>query len=223
MARSEVEPVPHLSLQSEKETVLDEVDAMLLQALSEKNSLTEAAREAGVSYRNAWDRIRRAEARSGMKILETSTGGREGGSSRLTKEGQALLREFRRVKDYLSYALDDREAAGNVRYKLSARNAFDAKVTKIEGGEVTCMVRMLSVSPFRLTSIISRDAVEDLGLREGDIVKAVVKATEVMVAKRLPTKAKGANGGRTDSGRRFGKQLDSQARSHTHAGSEPEG
>ena len=182
-----VEPVPHLSLQSDQETVLDEVDAMLLQALAEKSSLTGAAREVEISYRNAWDRIRRIEARSGKKILESSTGGPEGGSSRLTEDGQALLREYRRVKDYLSYVLDDREAAGNVRYKLSARNAFDAKVTKIEGGEVTCLVRMSSVSPVRLTSIISRDAVEDLGLSEGDMVKAVVKATEVMIAKALST------------------------------------
>ncbi|MDG6949342.1 MAG: LysR family transcriptional regulator [Nitrososphaerota archaeon] len=214
MARNEVEPVPHLSLQSEEETVLDEVDAMLLQALAGKNSLTGAAREAGISYRNAWDRIRRAEARSGVKILESNAGGREGGSSRLTKDGQALLREFRRVKDYLSYALDDREAAGNVRYKLSARNAFDAKVTKIEGGEVTCMVRMLTVSPFRLTSIISKDAVEDLGLREGDIVKAVVKATEVMVAKRVPPPMKrDTTRGRTESRRRFLKEQKLPARS----------
>ncbi len=200
VARStSVEPVSHLSLQSDQETVLDEVDAMLLQALAEKNSLTEAAREVEISYRNAWDRIRRIETRSGKKILESSAGGPEGGSSTLTEDGQALLKEFRRVRDYLSYALDDREAAGNVRYKLSARNAFDAKITKIESGEITCLVRMSSVTPVRLTSIISRDAVEDLGLREGDVVKAVVKATEVMVAKALPPpKAKGRPSARAE-------------------------
>ena len=202
-----VEPVPHLSLQSDQETILDETDAMLLQALAEKSSLTGAAREVEISYRNAWDRIRRIEARSRKKILESSTGGPEGGSSRLTKDGQALLREYKRVKDYLSYALDDREAAGNVRYKLSARNAFDAKVTKIEGGEVTCLVRMSSVSPVRLTSIISRDAVEDLGLSEGDVVKAVVKATEVMVAKALsPPRARNEARGGTERRRRSRKR-----------------
>lgn len=184
--RVDVEPVPHLSLQSDEETVLDEVDAMLLQAIAETSSLTEAAREAEISYRNAWDRVRRIEAKSGKKILESSTGGPEGGSSKLTNDGQALLGEFRRVRNYLAYALDDREAAGNVRYKLSARNAFDAKITKIESGEITSLVRMSSISPVHLTSIISKEAVEDLGLREGDEVKAVVKATEVMVAKALP-------------------------------------
>jgi molybdate transport system regulatory protein len=187
-----VEPVPHLSLQSEEETVMDEIDAMLLQVIAEKNSLTDAAREVEVSYRNAWDRIRRIETRSGKKILESSTGGPEGGSSKLTKDGEALLKEFLRVRDYLSYALDEREAAGNVRYKLSARNAFDVKITKIETGEITCLLRMSSVSPVRLTSIISRDAVEDLGLREGDMVKAVVKATEVMVAKAISPPKSGA-------------------------------
>ena len=203
MTRSaEVEPVPHLSLQSDKETVLDEVDAMILQVIAERNSLREAAREVEVSYRNAWDRIRRIESRSGKKILASTTGGPEGGSSKLTKDGHALLNEFRRVRDYLSYALDDREAAGNVRYKLSARNAFDVKITKIERGEITCLVRMSSVSPIHLTSIISRDAVEDLGLGEGDEVKAVVKATEVMMAKAVFPKSGDVTSRRAESRRR---------------------
>jgi molybdate transport system regulatory protein len=192
--KGDVEPVPHLSLQSDRETVLDEVDAMLLQGIAETSSLTEAAREVEISYRNAWDRIRRIESKSGKKMLESSTGGPEGGSSRLTKDGQAMLREFRRVRDYLTFALDDREAAGNVRYKLSARNAFDAKITKIEKGEITSLVRMTSVSPVQLTSIISKEAVDDLGLSEGDEVKAVVKATEVMIAKAAPSDRAGPRG-----------------------------
>jgi molybdate transport system regulatory protein len=202
MARkTDVEPVSHLSLQSDRETVLDEIDAMILQGIADTSSLTEAARGVDISYRNAWDRVRRIEARSGKKILESSAGGPEGGSSRLTKDGQSLLMEFRRMRDYLVYALDDREAAGNVRYRLSARNAFDAKITKIERGEITSLVRMSSVSPVQLTSIISKEAVEDLELREGDRVKAVVKATEVMVAKALPPKARAPARGRLKTAR----------------------
>jgi molybdate transport system regulatory protein len=37
--------------------------------------------------------------------------------------------------------------------------------------------------PVSVTAIISKEAVEDLGIKVGDQVEAVVKATEVMIAK----------------------------------------
>jgi molybdate transport system regulatory protein len=178
-----LEPTPHLSLEDKKRTVLDEVDALLLRRISETSSLTEAAKLLGISYRNAWDRIKRMESGSGKKILESRAGGATGGSSRLTPDGVALFREFRRVRKYLFNALDDRASAGNVGYKLSARNRIGARITGIEKGDITSLVKMVTAKPIGLTSIISKEAVEDLGLQEGDEVEAIIKSTEVMVGK----------------------------------------
>ncbi len=166
---------------------MDEVDALLLRRISETNSLTEAAKLLGISYRNAWDRVKKVESYSGKKILESRAGGATGGSSRLTQDGLSLLREFRSVRKYLFNALDDRDSAGNVGYKLSARNRISAKVRRIERGDITAMIKLTAVSPVTLTSIISKEAVDDLGLQEGDDVEAIIKATEVMVAKAIPS------------------------------------
>jgi molybdate transport system regulatory protein len=182
-----LKPVPHLSLEDKKQTVLEEVDALLLRRISETNSLTEAAKLLGISYRNAWDRIKRLESRSGKKILESKAGGVTGGSSRLTPDGMTLFREFRSVRKYLFNALDDRDSVGNVGYKLSARNRVRAKITTIKKGDVVTMIKMAATGPVALTSIISNEAVEDLGLQEGDQVQAIIKATEVMVAKAIPS------------------------------------
>jgi len=182
-----LKPVPHLSLEDKKQTVLQEVDARLLRRISETNSLAEAAKLLGISYRNAWDRIRRLESRSGKKMLESKAGGAAGGSSRLTPDGMTLFREFRSVRKYLFNALDDRDSAGNVGYKLSARNRVKAKITTIKKGDVIAMIKMAATDPVALTSIISNEAVEDLGLQEGDEVQAIIKATEVMVAKGIPS------------------------------------
>jgi molybdate transport system regulatory protein len=182
-----LEPAPHLSLEDRRRTVLDEVDALLLRRISETNSLTEAAKLLGISYRNAWDRIKRMESGSGKKILVSRAGGASGGSSRLTQDGMALFREFRRVRKYLFNALDDRASAGNVGYKLSARNRIGARITGIEKGDITSLVKMVTSKPVVLTSIISKEAVEDLGLREGDEVEAIIKSTEVMVGKVTPS------------------------------------
>jgi molybdate transport system regulatory protein len=179
--------VPHLSLEDKERTVLEEVDARLLRRISETDSLAKAAGLLGISYRNAWDRIRRIESSTGKKILETKVGGAKGGSSRLTPDGTSLLREFRSVRKYLFNALDDKDSAGNVGYKLSARNRIRAKVTKIERGDIVAMIKMSATNPVALTSIISNEAVEDLELQEGDEVQAIIKATEVMVAKAVPS------------------------------------
>jgi molybdate transport system regulatory protein len=187
--RSDValKPVPHLSFEDKKRTVLEDIDALLLRRISETNSLTEAAKLLGISYRNAWDRIKRMESSSGKRILETKAGGATGGSSKLTPDGMSLLREFRSVRRYLFNALDDRDSAGNVGYKLSARNRVKAKITTIQKGDIVSMIKMATADPVALTSIISNDAVEDLGLREGDEVLAIVKSTEVMVSKAVPS------------------------------------
>lgn len=178
-----LESVPHLSLQSNKRVVLDEVDALLLRRISETNSLTEAARLLGISYRNAWGRIKRIESTLGKQVLETRSGGRAGGSSKLTAAGISLFREFRSTRKYLFNALSDKEFAGHASYKLSARNRFRARVEKIERGEITSLIKMVAKEPIALTSIISNEAVEDLDLQEGDEVIAIIKSTEVMIGK----------------------------------------
>lgn len=166
---------------------MDEVDALLLRRISETNSLTEAAKLLGISYRHAWNRINRMESRSGKKILESKSGGATGGGSRLTPDGLILLREFRRVRKYLFNALDDSASAGNVSYKLSTRNRIRAKITSVVKGDITSLVKMTTANPVSLTSIISKEAVEDLGLQEGDEVEALIKSTEVMVGKVIPS------------------------------------
>ena len=186
MDRLSVKPVPHLTFQSDRQTVLDETDALLLRRISEKGSLTDASRVVGISYRNAWGRIKRLESIYGVRILDTKIGGATGGSAKLTPQGMALFKEFRHMRKYLFNALGDSESAGNVRYKLSARNTLGAKVIGIERGDITSLIRMASPAPVHLTSIISNEAVDDLGLRVGDRVQAIVKSTEVMIAKPFP-------------------------------------
>lgn len=63
---------------------------------------------------------------------------------------------------------------------LSARNRFPGIVTSVEVDGVMALVE-IQAGPFRVTAAITRDAVEELGLREGSPATAAVKATSVMV------------------------------------------
>jgi molybdate transport system regulatory protein len=67
--------------------------------------------------------------------------------------------------------------------RLSARNQLDGTVVKVEHGAVMSTVVIRLVGGQEVVSAITKDSAEGLALTEGDAVKAVIKATEVMVGK----------------------------------------
>jgi molybdopterin-binding protein len=67
--------------------------------------------------------------------------------------------------------------------KISARNRFAGTVERVEKGQITSSVKIKIQVPITITAVISREAVEDLALKAGDKVEAIIKATEVMVAR----------------------------------------
>lgn len=64
---------------------------------------------------------------------------------------------------------------------LSARNRFKAIVTDVKVEGLMAQVEMVVSDPVRLVAIVTRDAVEELGLKKGMAATAVVKSTSVMV------------------------------------------
>jgi molybdopterin-binding protein len=65
---------------------------------------------------------------------------------------------------------------------LSARNQFTGKIKSVKLGTVMAEV-VVSVGSLEIVAAITRGSAESLGLKVGDTVKAVVKATEVMIDK----------------------------------------
>jgi molybdate transport system regulatory protein len=180
-----LQPVFRLWLEGKKrQIILDETDALLLRRISEMGSLTDAARSVGISYRNAWDRVKRIGKNLEESVVETKVGGKTGGRATITPKGVALLKEFRRLRKYIFDALDDREFWEHVGYRLSARNRIKAKILDIQSGGVISEVKMSTKGRNLLTSIISNEAVEYLRLRKEDEVEAIIKATEVIIAKK---------------------------------------
>ncbi|ALC15853.1 transporter [Desulfuromonas soudanensis] len=66
--------------------------------------------------------------------------------------------------------------------KLSARNILKGKVKKIVVGAVNSEVFLELPGGVVVTSIVTKDAVESLGLKEGKEAYAVIKASSVMLA-----------------------------------------
>jgi len=67
--------------------------------------------------------------------------------------------------------------------KLSARNQIIGKVLEVRRGQTTAHVRVDIGNGVIVTSSITNEAVDDLGLKAGDEVVAIIKASDVMVGK----------------------------------------
>jgi molybdopterin-binding protein len=118
----------------------------------------EAARALGVSV----DTLRRWE-REGALATE-----RDAANRRLVP-----VAEIERLGGHVAAPVDPH---------LSARNRFAGVVTSVEVSGVVAQVE-IEAGPHRVVSIITRDAVSELGLAPGVPVVATVKATSVMVSR----------------------------------------
>jgi molybdopterin-binding protein len=65
---------------------------------------------------------------------------------------------------------------------ISARNKLTGKIIEIQLGEIMAHVSV-RVGKNVVESVITRRSAEELGLKKGDTVTAVVKSTEVMLLK----------------------------------------
>jgi molybdopterin-binding protein len=118
----------------------------------------EAARALGVSV----DTLRRWE-RSGRLATR-----RDSANRRVVDE-----KEVARLGGHLAQPVDR---------TFSARNRFEGVVTSVEVTGVIAQVE-IEAGPHHIVSVITRDAVEELGLRPGVKAVATVKATSVMVSR----------------------------------------
>jgi molybdopterin-binding protein len=66
--------------------------------------------------------------------------------------------------------------------KLSARNQIKGKILDVRKGATTAHVRVEIAPGQVITSSITNEAVEDLGLKVGDAAIVVIKASDVMIA-----------------------------------------
>lgn len=119
--------------------------------------ISDAARFLGVSD----DTVRRWVSTGALASTEDVSG-------RMAIDGRELA-EFAKAKAP--------EAGGST---LSARNRLTGLVTAVKADAVMAQVEM-QCGPFRVVSLMSSEAVDELGLEPGSVAVAVIKSTNVIV------------------------------------------
>ena len=158
--------------------------AEILEAVDREKSISNAASSLGMSYRYVWNYLQEIQETLEQPIVKTHKGGKAGGGgANLTELGRSLLVEYRQAESYLEKVLSDSGTVEVNALKLSARNRFKGKVIAVEKGVITAKVKVEVKVPVTITAVITKEAVEDLDIKIGDEVEAIMKSTEVMIAK----------------------------------------
>lgn len=88
----------------------------LLKFIDECDSITNASKKAGIPYRSALKYIEDLEKELDKRIVSTQRGGKGGGGeSKLTSDGKAILKEYRKVESILKMHADVNEIEGNIK------------------------------------------------------------------------------------------------------------
>jgi len=177
-------PSGKIWIEYEGKPLLGKGGAEILEQIRREESISKAAVSLGMSYRYVWNYLQKIERTLGEPVAKTFRGGKcGGGGARLTELGEGLLDEYKRLEGCLGEVLADARRWGVVGLKISARNRLKGKVVAVEKDGLMAKVKVEVTVPVAVTALISKEAVEDLGVKVGDQVEAIVKATEVMIAK----------------------------------------
>jgi molybdate transport system regulatory protein len=182
--REKHKPTAKVWLEYKGEPILGKGGATILDAVRKEESISKAAKKIGMSYRYVWNYLAKMGKALDEPIVETFKGGSAGGGgAKLTLVGEALLKEYHRVEDYVGEILGDEEYWEAAGLKISARNKLEGTIKSVEKGDIVGKVKVQIATPATITAIISNEAIEELNLKKGDKVEAVIKATEVMIAR----------------------------------------
>lgn len=96
-----MEPGANFWVEVDGQVVLSDWRIELLEAVAETGSISGAARKLKVPYRLAWTRLHEMEKRLGVRLLETQTGGVDGGGARLTAVAQDIIEGWHSFSDDL--------------------------------------------------------------------------------------------------------------------------
>ena len=155
-----------------------------MEAIEKENSISKAAETLDMSYRYVWNYIQEIQTVLEQQVVETFKGGKSGGGgAKLTDLGSSLLGEYKQAEIYLDRVLSVQGSLEVKGLKLSARNQFKGKVVAVEKGVITGKVKVEIKMPVTVTAVITKEAIEELDIKVGDEVSAIVKSTEIMIAK----------------------------------------
>ena len=102
---------------------------------------------------------------------------------RWDRDGRIVVQRDSRNRRVVPVAEVERLRAAGGGHAISARNHLVGTVAEIKVDGLMAQVELVVTEPARIVALVTRDAVDELGLKVGGSATAIVKSTSVMVQK----------------------------------------
>jgi molybdate transport system regulatory protein len=165
----------------------------ILRHIAQGGSISQAAREAGVSYKAAWQAIDTLTNLAGAVLVHRDVGGAGGGGASLSDAGRRLLDASSQLEQARNQVLQRLESAlpgvpwaapaSRLALRTSMRNQLPCRVKALAAQGQMVWATLEFGEGSVLTSRITVESAELLALRPGLAVLALCKATAVAVAR----------------------------------------
>ena len=163
----------------------------LLEAIGRTGSISAAARDVGITYKAAWDAVDAMNNMAGEQLVCSQHGGKGGGGAVLTEAGQKIIDDLSSLQRLQAQFLAQLKAHGNldksldmmrkIGMKSSARNVLLGSVENVRPGDVNSEVSVRLRGGDFLHAIVTSDSVQDLDLKPGREVQALIKASWIIL------------------------------------------
>ncbi len=171
----------------------------LLHAIQQTGSISQGARQAGISYKTAWDAIHEMNTLAENPVVQSNTGGKGGGGAHLTAYGERLIQLYQLLEQIQQKAFDNLQkdtlplnsllaAIARSSLQTSARNQLFGTVTTIHNaGPIDLVSVLLSDKQTSVQVSITHDSSRRLRLSENKEVLVLIKASWLKIHSRPVT------------------------------------
>lgn len=157
-------------------------------------SISQAAREAGISYKAAWQALDTLSNLSGQQLVSRTVGGAGGGGASVTPQGLALLAladalAQARAQVLSRFAGHLPQGMGSLGLRTSMRNQLPCEVLSCEPAapdDPMLLIGLRTAGGALLAASVTRESADLLAFRPGVRVLALCKATAVTVTAGRP-------------------------------------
>lgn len=189
--------IANFMLQKDEQNFILANRIKLLKEIGKTGSISKAAKNVPMSYKTAWEAVDLMNSLSERVLVEKTTGGRQGGGSILSDYARQLIVTYDKTEEIsqkfmqavnkeIDFSLQISPTnllnLERIAMQISARNIFSGKITHLTESAVNVLVQIELRNGQRITSVITKSAVEHLQLTVGKTVKAIIKASSVMIA-----------------------------------------
>lgn len=182
-----------LTIKLQQQLFVDPKRILLLKEIRHCGSINQAAKNARVSYKSAWDHLQAMDNISPKPLLQRNAGGKHGGGTQLTPYAERLLQLYALLEQTQEKAFqilhDDNiplnsllSATARFSLQSSARNQFFGKVKNIIDKQINCLVEIdLPVLERPLYALVTKKSAVNLQLVFGREVMIMVKAPWITI------------------------------------------